>query len=396
MSWSEIDLPFKIKKPILAVGADIKNSLCFAYRRSAFINEVINDLEIPDNFKKFQRRISLIPQRFGLSPRIIAYDKHPGYFSTKYILDLQKVKNINSARNSALAKCRAKISDGPRLIPVQHHHAHIASCMLENKLSNQRVIGVAFDGTGFGSDSTLWGAEFLVADYRDFKRAAHLRYIPLLGGKKAIYEPWRVASAWLCLAFGNNFLDLDLDFLKRINKKNWIILEKMWRQNFNSPPASSIGRLFDAIACLVLEIYRVGFEAEAAINLERLASGYKSQPRSYQFAIKKIGQVFVIDPVLTLREIIADLKNDCSKEEIAACFHLTVADMIRKTCLRIRGGTRINTVILTGGVFQNKILLKLSLGLLEKAGFHILTHKMLPCSDISISLGQAAVASWTH
>jgi len=372
MSWLKIDLPFKIKQPILAVAADIKNRLCFAFHKSAFINELINDLEIIDNFKKFKRTISLIPQRFGFSPEVIAYDKHPEYFSTKFILNFLKAKNIG-------------------LIPVQHHHAHVASCMLENKLKSQRVIGVAFDGTGFGDDSTLWGAEFLVADYQDFKRVAHLKDIPLLGGKQAIYEPWRVASAWLYLAFGDNFLDLD--FSKRINKKDWMVLERMWKQNLNAPLASSMGRLFDAVASLVLGVYRVKFEAEAAINLERVASDFKSEARSYQFKIKKMNEVFVIDPILTFREIVADLKNERGKEEIAACFHLTVARMIKKACLKIRDDARINTVILTGGVFQNKILLKLSLDLLEKAGFYVLTHKILPCSDASIGLGQVAVAA---
>jgi len=378
--WFKIDLPFKIKKPILAVGADIKNSLCFAYGKSAFISEVINDLGLAVNFKKFQKTITSIRQRFGLLPKIIAYDKHPEYFSTKYILDLPKY--------------RAKISNGTKFISVQHHHAHIASCMLENKLSNQRVIGVAFDGTGFGQDHTLWGAEFLVADYQGFKRAAHLKYIPLLGGKRAILEPWRMASAWLYLAFGNDFLDLD--FAQGIDKKDWAVLEKMWKQNFNAVPASSMGRLFDAVAALVLGMNQVKFEAEAAISLERAASGYKSKPRSYPFKIKKTGQGLVIDPVLTLKQIVADLKNGCSKQEAASCFHLTVAQMIRKTCLEIRDNTRVNTVIVSGGVFQNKLLLRLSLDLLEKERFHILRHKILPYSDASISLGQAAIAALTN
>ena len=374
MSWLKIELPLKIKKPILAVGADIKNSLCFAYHRTAFIGQVIDDLELMSNFNKFQKSITSIPQRFGLPPKIIAYDKHPEYFSTKYILNLSRANNA-------------------KLIPVQHHHAHIASCMFENKLNNEKVIGVAFDGTGLGSDHTLWGAEFLIANYQDFYRAAHLRYIPLLGGKRAIQEPWRTAFAWLYLAFGNTLLDLDLDFVKGINKRNWAILEKMWKQNFNAPLTSSIGRLFDAVAGLLLGIYQVKFEAEAAISLEKVASGYKSEPRSYQFNIKEIRKTFVIDPTLTFKEIVADLKNRRSKAEIAARFHMTVAQMIRKACLKIRNNTRINTVILTGGVFQNKILLNLSLDLLEKARFHILTHKLLPCSDASISLGQVAVAS---
>jgi len=252
---------------------------------------------------------------------------------------------------------------------------------------------VAFDGTGLGSDATLWGGEFLIADYQGFQRIAHLRYIPLLGGQQAILQPWRVALAWLYLAFGNNFLDLDLDFLKRINKREWNILQKMWIGNFNAPLTSSIGRLFDAVASLLLGIYQVKFEAEAAISLEKAAADYKAQPKRYGFKIKKNGQTFVIDPTLTFKQIITDLKNKYSKERIAAGFHLTVAQMIRASCLEIRHNTKINTVILTGGVFQNKILLKFSLDLLTREGFHVLIHKLLPCSDGSVSLGQAVIAA---
>lgn len=375
MSLIKIDLPFCVSKPILAVGADIKNSICFAHRKSAFVGGVINDLEVLENFKEFQRRVNSFSRRFGRRPEIIAYDKHPGYFSTKYILDLPRTRKS-------------------KLVPVQHHHAHIASCMAENKLLSQKVIGVAFDGTGFGNDNTLWGAEFLIADYRDFQRAAYLRDIPLLGGKQAILQPWRVSAAWLYLAFGNEFLDLELDFIKRINKKEWKILERMWKQNFNAPLSSSMGRLFDAVAGIVLGIEQVKFEAEAAIKLEKAASLYKPSPVSYQFEIKKAGKSLIVDPVLTFKQIVGDLMSRRSQEEVAARFHTTVAQMVRNVCLKIRNTSRINTLILTGGVFQNKILFNLSLDLLEKEGFQIFAHKALPCSDASLSLGQAAVAAY--
>ncbi|MFC1658770.1 hypothetical protein ACFL1D_05250 [Candidatus Omnitrophota bacterium] len=381
-SWTKINLPFKLRQPVLGLGADIKNSLCFAYRRCAFMSKAVNDLAMPENFQKFKRQAACINRHFGLSPRVIAYDSHPEYFSTKYILNFSRAKDVKPGNRT-------------RLIPVQHHHAHIASCMLENKLKNQKVIGVAFDGTGFGGDSTLWGAEFLVADYQRFRRAAHLRYIPLVGGAKAVTQPWRVAAVWLCQVFGRRFLNLDLEFLKTIDKGNWAILERMRERNFNAPLASSIGRLFDAVAALILGIHQVRFEAEAAIRLEMLASEYKSRPRAYRFALKKREGVFIIDPSGVFRGIIADLKNKRNPAEIAAGFHLTVAQMISRTCLKINQDTRIKTVILSGGVFQNKLLLKLSQDLLEKEGFRIFTHSVLPCSDLSISLGQAVVAAFS-
>jgi hydrogenase maturation protein HypF len=377
LPFAKIDLPFNIKKPVLAVGADIKNSLCFAHRESAFLSQVTNDLEVLDNFKQFQKRMNSFSRRFGSRPEIIAYDKHPGYFSTKYVLNLPRTQKI-------------------KLIPIQHHHAHIASCMAENRLKNQKVIGVAFDGTGFGDDNTLWGAEFLVGDYRSFHRSAHLRNIPLLGGKQAILQPWRASAAWLYLAFGDNLLDLNLDFVKRINKKQWEILKKMWEQNLNAPLASSMGRLFDAVAGIVLNITRVKFEAEAAINLEKAASLYKSRSDSYNFEIKKSDETFVIDPTSTFQDIVTDLERKRSKEEVAARFHTTVAQMIKLVCLKLRKVSRIDTVILTGGVFQNKILFNLSSDLLKKEGFRVITHRLLPCTDVSLSLGQAAVASYAH
>jgi hydrogenase maturation protein HypF len=372
MKLLKIDLPYKIHKPVLAVGADMKSSPCLAYGRSVFVSQTINDLQQPENFHKFQKTIALLVRRIKRQPRIIAYDPHPEYFSTKYILSLAGIKD-------------------KRLIPVQHHHAHIASCMLENGLPNQKVIGVVFDGTGLGSDNTIWGAEFLIADYRRFSRAAHLRYIPLLGGQAAILQPWRIAAAWLYLTFGNNFLNLN--FAKRINRRDWKTLKKMWEQNFNAPPASSMGRLFDAVAAFLLGIYQVKSEAEAAISLERVASGYKSPAGSYRFKIQKKAGSFIIDPVLLFKDIALDLKKGRSKEEIAACFHSTVARMIKNTCLKIRGKTGINRVVLSGGVFQNKILFKQSLNLLEKEKFWVITHKILSCSDAGISPGQAAIAS---
>ncbi len=377
MSWLRIELPFMVNSPVLAVGTDMKSSLCFIYKRSAFLSGLLNDLQVPENLERFKRRLSSLKRRFGLTPRIIAYDRHPDYLCTRYIL---------SRRDSWRA----------RFVSVQHHHAHIASCMLENGLANRRVIGVAFDGTGFGDDGCLWGAEFLIADYRRFRRVAHLRYVPLLGGEIAILQPWRVTAAWLYLALGRRFLDLSLSPVMKISKKHWVVLESMWRHNFNSPLSSSMGRLFDAMGGLLLGIRRVGFEAEAAVRLERLAAGYKSVPPAYRFRINRENDMLVIDPALTFRQIVTDLQLKHSAQEIAARFHSTVGFMLRDTCLRIRQNSRINTVVLSGGVFQNGILLELSLRLLREAGFCVFTHRHLPCSDVSISLGQAIIGLYAN
>ena len=375
MSWQKLELPFKLRKPALAVGADIKNRLCFAFNRQAFVNSTINDLEQLSNFEEFKKAISSLSARFDCRPKVIAYDKHPEYFCSKYAL--------NSLGDADV-----------KLIGVQHHHAHVVSCLLENKFKAGAVIGVAFDGTGFGSDGTLWGAEFLIADYHNFKRAAYLRYIPLLGGRRAILEPWRLSAAWLYLTFGNNFLDLNL--IKGLNRKKWNILERMLKQKFNAPAASSIGRLFDAMAGIILGINRVKFEAEAAMQLEKIAARCKSKVKSYHFELLRAGDALIIDPVVTFREVVRDLKNKRKVEEIAAAFHLTLACIIHEVCQRIRDKCEINTVVLSGGVFQNKILYRMSEGLLQKAGFKILSHKLLPCTDASIALGQMAIAERGH
>ena len=249
--YRKIQLPFEIKKPILAMGSQTKNTLCFAKENFAYLGPVHQDLTNPGDFQSFQENVKYFLKK---TPKIIAYDLHPEYQSTKYALNLYAIRYT--------------------LYAIQHHHAHVASCMAENGLKNQKVIGVAFDGTGLGTDNTLWGAEFLICDYKNFKRKAHLRQIPLLGGERAISEPWRLAAMWLYLAYKEKFLNLKIEFLKGINKNKWKILKDMYLKGINSPLASSMGRLFDAAASIVLEKYEARFEAEPAIELEKLAIRY--------------------------------------------------------------------------------------------------------------------------
>jgi hydrogenase maturation protein HypF len=379
MRFKRIELNFWTNKPVLALGADIKNSICFAHKSYAFISQTIGDLQNLENFSKFEALIKSISKRFGIKPAVIAYDLHPEYFSGRY----------------ALSALRAW---GRRLYGIQHHHAHIASCMADNNLNNQKVIGVVFDGSGFGSDRRLWGGEFLVCDYKGFSRRAHLMYIPLLGAEKAIQQPWRLTCAWLYLALGEKFLDSGIDFTKSLDRQKWFILRKMWLADLNCPLSSSIGRLFDATAALVLGRYKVRFEAEAAIALEQAASRYlsraavyTSQDSAYTFKIIKEKDKYILDPAPLFKQIIAELKTTKSQAAVAYKFHLTVAQMIRKMCLILRRDSGISRVVLSGGVFQNKILLRLSLSLLYKEKFKVIIHKRLACNDSSICLGQAVI-----
>lgn len=374
--YQKIQLPFKIKRRVLALGSQTKNRICLAQDKSAYLSSIHADLSNPQDFLNFEKEAKYF---LGKHPKIIAYDLHPEYQSSKYAKDLTP--------------------NTKHLIPIQHHHAHIASCMVDNGLKNQKVIGVAFDGTGLGSDNRLWGAEFLVCDYKNFTRCAHLKEIPLLGQDMAILEPWRLAAIWLYLAYKEKFLNLEINFVKGIDKNKWKVLKNMYSSGLNSPLASSMGRLFDALASLVLAKYKVKFEAELAMELEKMAMRYAlpagrqaSCAMRYKFKIIKNKDKYIIDPLPMFKGIVQDLKARETKEKIAYRFHLTVAQMINKICLRLRKQSKINKVVLSGGVFQNKILLCLSLDLLYKQGFKTFVHKELSCNDSGISLGQAIIA----
>ncbi len=370
MKAKKINLPFEVKKSILAFGSQTKNTLCLAKGRYAYLSPVHQDLGILADFLKFEKDAKYFLKK---NPKIIATDLHPDYQSSSYAQDLLRATSYE-------------------LRTVQHHHGHIASCMVENGLTNQKVIGVSFDGTGQGLQGQLWGGEFLVCDYRDFERKAHLKEIPLLGGEKAIQEPWRLAAAWLYQAYKDRFLNLEIDFVKGLNINHWSLLKKMYISGIHAPLASSAGRLFDAAASLILNKTKARFEAELAVELERLARGSRTQALTYPFDLRKIKNEYILDPIPMFRQIVLDLKRKVPQEKMAYRFHLTVAQMIRSTCLSLRRAYLLNKVILSGGVFQNSLLLEMSCDLLRGEGFKIFTHGQLPPSDTSISLGQAAVA----
>ena len=355
-----IQLPFKVKSPVLAFGAQAKNTVCFASGNFAYLSRMHNNLNDPNDFSMFKKTVKYFLKE---NPRILAVDLHPEYQSVKYALSVS-----NDTHNVA---------------HVQHHHAHIVSCMVENGLKSQKVIGVAFDGTGLGLDNRIWGAEFLICDYKNLIRAAHLKEVPLIGGEKAILEPWRLAAVWLDRA--------GLQFEPAVDKNKWLILKDICSKNINSPQASSMGRLFDAAASVILAKRFAHFEAELALELERIAKA-EGEVSAYNFSINKIGSGFIIDPVNIFKGIIRDLKRKEKQEKIAFNFHLTVASIIEGTCLKIRKDTGLRKVVLSGGVFQNKLLLRLALDLLYKEDFEVYTHKILSANDSGISLGQAVIA----
>ena len=365
MEFKEIKMPFSLARSVLALGSQNKNTVCFAKGKSVFISGTHSNLSDPDELSCFERIVKYFLKN---GPKVIACDLHPEYNSSKFAFEVSKCQGI-------------KVSE------IQHHHAHIASCMADNGLVNQKVIGVAFDGTGLGSDGTLWGAEFLISDYRNFYRAAHLKEIALIGAEKAILEPWRLLAG------------LGLARPDSVNKNDWQTVKKLYSKDFNSPYASSMGRLFDAAACVILDKPRAGFEAGLAIELEHTAISFQPSAfshqlsaNSYKYKIIKNKDKFVVDPIPIFKDIIRDLQKKEPKAKIAYRFHLTVADIISKICKLLRKKYKINKVVLSCVVFQNNLLLRLSLGLLYKEGFKVFIHKDLSCNDSGISLGQAVIA----
>jgi len=361
-----IKTAFEFSKEILACGAELKNTFCFARGRDAFLSHHIGDLENLDTFQSFQKGIDHFKRLFGLRPEVIAHDLHPDYISTKYALAL----------DDELTK-----------VGVQHHHAHIASCMVDNRIEGE-VIGVAMDGLGLGEDGRFWGGEFFIADFAHAERVAHLDYVPMPGGTRAIREPWRMAAIYLHRAFGDDFLDLKLPFVKRLDKRAWSALRKMAEGGVNSPETSSMGRLFDAVASLVGLRTMINYEGQAAVELEAIAD--RSLTQGYEFELTSAGVIKAERVILRAAE---DLLADVSPQAVAARFHLGVAGLIVSIALRLRVERRLNRVVLSGGVFQNMYLLAEVCRSLESNGFDVFTHRRTPANDGGVSLGQAAVAN---
>jgi hydrogenase maturation protein HypF len=344
-------------RPVLACGAELKNTFCLAKGRHAFLSHHIGDLENAETLRSFTEGIEHFRRLFDIDPQVVAHDLHPEYLSTKYAVEL----------------------DGVDLAPVQHHHAHIASCLAYNGAAGP-VIGVAFDGTGYGTDGTIWGGEFLVADLASFERGGHLAPVPMPGGAAAIRQPWRMAAAYLDRD--------DLDVARR-NSDRWPAVAAMARKGVNSPLTSSAGRLFDAAASILGVRDTINYEGQAAVELEQLAD--PAEAGAYPATVVA-GHPFTVTGADLLEKIILDLTDGVRAPVIAARFHHGVAAAIEAGCVLLRDRHGLGTVALSGGVFQNMLLLHATVRRLEARGFRVLTHSRVPCNDGGISLGQAVIA----
>jgi hydrogenase maturation protein HypF len=359
-----VRLPFE-SRPILALGADLKSTVCVTRGRHAFMSPHVGDLEDYETYLSFRHTIERMATLFRIRPEALAHDLHPDYVSTRYALAL----------DPAL----------PR-IPVQHHHAHVAACMAEHRLTGP-VIGVAFDGTGYGTDGRVWGGEFLVADYAGFRRAAHWGYVPMPGGDRAVREPFRMALAHLHQACGE--WDPSLPPVREATDAERRAIRWQIEREVNAPLTSSVGRLFDAVASILGVRQRARYEAQAAIELEALADPSATAP--YPVVITG-GDPAVIDAAPVVRGVVDDVRAGTPVPVIAGRFHATVAAAVLTGCRRIRRATGLSRVVLSGGVFQNVTLLDEAVRALGRSGFEVFTHHLVPPNDGGIALGQAAVA----
>lgn len=354
---------------ILACGGELKNTLCLTKANYAIPSQHIGDLTNYEAMSFFEETLKNLKRTFKAEPKIIAHDMHPDYLSTRY------ARSYRPEGGEAI------------FVPVQHHHAHIAACMAENG-ENGKVIGIAFDGTGYGTDGNSWGSEFFIADLSGFERFAHLNYIPLPGGDRAVREPWRTALSLLVQAYGEDAINVFKQAKGYVPEETPLVMQMIGKK-INSPLSSGMGRLFDGVSSLIGLRDSITFEGEPAIALEMAADECEGV---YPYLLED-GTPIIIDTAPLVRAIVNELNQGEPKGSIAGRFQNTIADMAEKTSILARERTGINTVALSGGVFQNALLFGKAEKLLIAHGFRLLTHSKVPPNDACISLGQAVIAA---
>ncbi len=365
-------LPLNIKKTfrnhILSCGTDLKNVFCLVKENHAYMSHHIGDLDNVETMISLENGINHFKRMFDIEPAVVAYDLHPNYISSKYARSLKNMRQIG----------------------IQHHYAHIVSCMADNEIEEQ-VIGIAFDGTGYGIDGNIWGGEFFLCDYEHFDRQAHIEYFPLPGGDNAIAEPWRITASLLYKIYGDDMMNLDIDFIKQLDTDKWMVIKHMIEKNINLSLTSSMGRLFDAVSALIGVRRIIYYEAQAAIELEMIADSDESG--EYTYDLKECDgrkEILLAD---LIKEIVVDITSGIGTEKISAKFHNTISKIALDMSIYIRELKGINSVALSGGVFQNIFLLDMIHKRLTENGFNVYTHHRVPTNDGGIALGQAIIAS---
>ncbi|MBF0526275.1 MAG: carbamoyltransferase HypF, partial [Deltaproteobacteria bacterium] len=359
-------------RPILGYGAEKKNTVCLAYGENAFLSQHVGDLENLETLDYLSLTVDHLKRIMSIEPEIVAHDLHPEYLSTKYALTLT----------------------GVTLVGVQHHHAHILSCLAEHGLE-ERVIGVALDGTGYGTDGRLWGAEVLVVNKGEFSRAAQFAYLPLPGGEAAIREPWRMAVSLLNHTYGPESIPVDLPVMRHVpESKIRFILQMMVRQ-VNSPLVSSCGRLFDGVASLIGLRHDAAYEGQAAIELEMIAAADLAPlDAGYPMSWVRESSHRIVDLKQLTEALVADVRHGVTPDVISRRFHAGLIRLFTGLCLEVAEETGIRTVVLSGGVFMNAIILTGLTASLNQAGFTVYSNQEVPTNDGGIALGQVLAAHY--
>jgi hydrogenase maturation protein HypF len=354
---------FKGVKPILACGSNMKNTFCIAKEDFLFPSQHNGDLENLETFEHYKRNIEHFKSIFSFQPEYAAADMHPDYYSTQYAL-----------------------SSNLPVIQVQHHHAHIVSCMVENSVK-EKVIGISFDGTGYGTDGKIWGGEFLICDYKDFQRAGHTAYIKMPGGEKAILEPWRMAAAYLHTSSALNKNGICSLFGSEADT-----VIQMLEKNLNCIETSSMGRLFDAVSSILGICSKISFEGQASMELEALIEDGDSDD-FYPYSVFEKEGLFIFDPSPVIKGLITDKTQAIKTSIMARRFHNSIVKVSVDICRAIRNKTGLAKTALSGGVFQNSYLLKNLTEALTKEGFTVYTHSIIPSNDGGVSIGQIIIAN---
>jgi hydrogenase maturation protein HypF len=364
-----VPFPIRLKqggKSVLACGAELKNTFCLTKGVYAFLSHHIGDLENYETMQSFEQGIDLMMRLFQIEPEAVVHDMHPDYLSTRFALSYARDRKLPA-------------------ISVQHHVAHALSCMAEHGLAGP-CLAVVMDGTGYGEDGTVWGGEFLEVTGMKNTRLGHLRTIFLPGGDRAAKEPWRMAAVYLDRIYGR-VEQMDIPFVKRFDHAHWSLLREAVQAGINSPLCSSTGRLFDAVSAIIGVRLHTNYEGQAAIELEQMAM--QGEEGEYPFEIADEGGLLILNPDPLIAAIVEEVKRKVDPSLISARFHNTMARAITRIAIRMRETTGLPEVVLSGGVFQNHLLMGRAVDLLEQADFKAYIPHQAPANDGGIALGQA-------
>ncbi|MBI5845640.1 MAG: carbamoyltransferase HypF [Deltaproteobacteria bacterium] len=354
--------------PLLAVGAQLKNTFCLASDDRAFLSQHIGGLDNLETLNFFSESLKGMKSLLEIAPEIVAHDMHPDYLSTRYALK----------------------QEGKALFGVFHHHAHIASVMAENGVSGP-VIGLAADGAGLGPDGKIWGGEALIADFTGFRRAGHLSYSPMPGGEAAVREPWRMALGYLLSALGEDAKNLPLPLWEKVPPGKIGAVSSIIEKSVNCPLTSSLGRLFDGVAAMAGIRTEASYEGQAAMEIEAAAD--VAEQGFYEGDLITDGDGITVSVFSIIRAVARDISRGAPVPAVSGRFHNTLVRAFTELCIKIRLDTGIGRVAISGGVFQNRLLFSRLVRSLKKSGFQVFVHRLVPANDGGICLGQALVAS---